>query len=185
MTQTILADKTATAIPAGEWEIDPVWSALEFDVRKLGLVAIKGRVPGFTGVVIGGSNPSITGTVDATTITTFDETRDGHLQSPDFFDTQRHQELRFQSTSVEQDGDQLVVRGELTIKGVTQPVELRGSYAGSDNDPWGNERIGLELAGTVDRTSFGLEWNAPLPGGGFLLPNEVTLHATFAAIRRS
>jgi polyisoprenoid-binding protein YceI len=68
---------------------------------------------------------------------------------------------------------------------VTQPVELRGSYAGSDNDPWGSERIGLELTGTVDRTSFGREWNAPLPGGRFLLPNEVTLHASFAAIRRS
>lgn len=185
MTQTILADEAATGIPSGEWEIDPVWSALEFEVRKLGLVAIKGRVPGFTGNIVGGSSPSITGVVDATTITTFDETRDGHLQSPDFFDTQRHPELRFQSTSVEQDGDQLLVRGELTIKGVTRPVELRGSYAGWDNDPWGNERIGLELTATVDRTSFGLEWNAPLPGGGFLLPNEVALHATFAAIRRS
>jgi polyisoprenoid-binding protein YceI len=185
MTAAIVAEQTATVLPAGEWEIDPVWSALEFEVRKLGLVAIKGRVPGFTGTIAGGESPSIAGTVDATSITTFDETRDGHLQSPDFFDTQRYPQLGFESTSVESAGDGLVVRGDLTIKGTTRPVELRGTYAGRDQDPWGNERIGLELAGTVDRTAFGLNWNAPLPGGGDLLPNEVVLKATFAAIRRS
>ncbi len=185
MTAAIVADRPATGIPAGEWEIDPVWSALEFEVRKLGLVAIKGRVPGFTGRIVGGTQPTISGTVDATSVTTFDETRDGHLQAPDFFDTQRYPELHFESTSVESDGAGLVVRGELTIKGVTRPVELRGSYAGSDQDPWGNERIGLELEGTIDRTEFGLDWNAPLPGGGFLLPSEVLLKATFAAIRKS
>jgi polyisoprenoid-binding protein YceI len=185
MTAAMVADAQAQRIPAGQWEIDPVWSALEFEVRKLGLVAIKGRVPGFTGTIVGGDEPSVSGKVDATSITTFDETRDGHLQSPDFFDTQRHPELRFGSTSVEQDGDDVVVHGDLTIRGVTRPVELRGSYAGHDNDPWGNERIGLELVGTIDRTDFGLEWNAPLPGGGFLLPNEVVLKASFAAVRKS
>lgn len=181
----IVAQETTTQIPAGEWEIDPVWSALEFEIRKLGLVAIKGRVPGFTGSIVGGEKPTLTGTVDATSVTTFDETRDGHLQSPDFFDTQRYPELRFESTSVESNGEELVARGNLTIKGVSKPIELRGSYEGSDQDPWGNERIGLELAGTVDRTEFGLDWNAPLPGGGFLLPNEVVLKATFAAVRKS
>ena len=180
-----LAQEQVIGIPTGEWTIDPVWSALEFDVRKLGLVTIKGRVPGFTGTIVGGESPAISGTVDATSITTFDETRDGHLQSPDFFDTQRHPELRFESTSVESDGAELVVHGGLTIKGTTKPVELRGTYAGPDDDPWGNERIGLELAGTVDRTDFGLDWNAPLPGGGFLLPKEVVLKATFAAVRTS
>jgi polyisoprenoid-binding protein YceI len=185
MTAAMVADAQAQRIPAGQWEIDPVWSALEFEVRKLGLVAIKGRVPGFTGTIVGGDEPSVSGKVDATSITTFDETRDGHLQSPDFFDTQRHPELRFGSTSVEQDGDDVVVHGDLTIRGVTRPVELRGSYAGHDNDPWGNERIGLELVGTIDRTDFGLEWNAPLPGGGFLLPNDVVLKASFAAVRKS
>ncbi len=184
MTQTMVADTAVAEIPSGEWALDPVWSALEFEVRKLGLVGIKGRAPGFTGRIVGGETPSIEGTVDARTITTFDETRDGHLQSPDFFDTERYPELRFESTSVERDGPELVVHGDLTIRGVTHAVELRGSYAGADEDPWGNERIGLELSGTIDRTAFGLRWNAPLPGGGFLLPNEVVLRATFAAIRK-
>ena len=185
MTEAMLAHPPVTEIPAGEWEIDPVWSALEFEVRKLGLVSIKGRVTGFTGQIVGGDTPSISGVVDATSITTFDETRDGHLQSPDFFDTQRFPELRFESSSVKSDGDQLVVQGSLTIRGVTRRVELRGTYGGSDHDLSGNERLALELAGTVDRTDFGLNWNAPLPGGGLLLPNEVVLRATFAAIRKS
>lgn len=180
---SIVAQSSVTEIPTGTWAIDPVWSALEFEVRKLGLVTVKGRVLGFTGTIRGGDAPAIEGAVDASTITTFDADRDGHMQSPDFFDTARHPELRFASTSFEADGDELVVTGDLTIKGVTKPVELRGSYGGTGVDPLGNDRIGIELEGTVDRRDFGLDWNLPLPAGGFLLPNEVTLKATFAAVR--
>ena len=75
------------------------------------------------------------------------------------------------------------ITGDLTIKGTTKPVELRGTYLGTGADPYGNDRIGLELETTVDRTDFGLNWNAPLPAGGFLLPNDVKLRATFAAVR--
>jgi len=180
---SILAETSATVIPSGTWSIDPSWSSLEFEVRKLGLVTIKGRVPGFSGTARGGEGAAIEGAVDATSITTFDADRDAHIQSPEFFDTQRHPELTFASTSVTADGSELVVKGDLTIKGIAKPVELRGDLVGPANDPWGNERIGLELMGTVDRTDFGLEWNAPLPGGGFLLPNEVVLKAYFAATR--
>ena len=179
---SILAESSATVIPAGTWTIDPSWSSLEFEVRKLGLVSVKGRVPGFSGT-ISGEEGSIAGVVDATSITTFDTDRDAHLQSPEFFDAQRHPELRFESASVEAQGDELVVTGGLTIKGVTKPVVLRGSLVGPANDPWGNERIGIELVGAIDRTDFDLTWNAPLPGGGFLLPNDVVLKAYFAAVR--
>ena len=180
---SMVADRAAAEIPAGEWSIDPVWSALEFEVRKVGLVAIKGRALGLGGTIRGGEQPSVEGWVDVSSITSFDETRDAHLQSPDFFDAQRYPELRFSSTSVETDGQSLVVRGELTIKGRTRPVELTGRFLGSAVDAYGNERVALELAGTIDRTEFGLTWNAPLPTGGFLLPNEVTLKATFAGVR--
>ena len=180
---SIIAETSATQIPTGVWSIDPAWSALEFEVRKVGLIPIKGRVPGFTGTIEGGDGAAIEGTVDATSITTFDETRDGHLQSPDFFDTQRFPELTFRSTHVSLEGDTVVVHGDLTIKGTTKPVELTGRFLGTGQDPAGNERIALELEGTIDRTEFGLQWNAPLPGGGLLLPNDVTLRATFAAVR--
>jgi polyisoprenoid-binding protein YceI len=182
---SIVADRTATVIPAGTWAIDPVWSSLEFEVRKIGLIPIKGRVPGFSGTIEGGDSPSIAGTVEAASITTFDETRDAHLRSPDFFDVERFPELRFESTGIAVQDGRLVVTGDLTIKGTTRPVELHGAYLGAGTDPYGNERIGLELEGTVDRTEFGLKWNAPLPGGGFLLPNEVTLKAVFTGVRQA
>jgi polyisoprenoid-binding protein YceI len=179
---SIVAD-TSVAIPTGTWTIDPVWSSLEFEVKKLGLMTVKGRIPGFTGTIRGGEKPSIEGSVDVSTITTFDETRDGHLQSPDFFDVARYPTLRFESTNIELLGDELLVEGELTIRGVTKHVDLRGSYVGVAVDPVGNDRIGLELSTTVDRTEFGLEWNLPLPSGGLLLPNEVVLRASFAAVK--
>ncbi len=182
---SILADSPVTVIPKGTWSIDPVWSTLEFEVRKIGLIPIKGRVPGFAGTIQGGQSPSISGTVDASSITTFDETRDGHLQSPEFFDVVRYPELRFDSTDIGLEDGHVVVRGNLTIKGATKPVELRGTYLGAGADAYGNDRIGLELEATVDRTDFGLNWNAPLPGGGFLLPNEVALRAIFAAVRQA
>ncbi len=180
---TIVADTSATVIPTGTWSIDPVWSSLEFEIKKLGLMTVKGRIPGFSGTIEGGDAPSITGSVDASTITTFDETRDGHLQSPEFFDTERYPELRFASTAVASKGDELIVEGDLTIKDVTKPIELTGSFVGAGVDPYGNDRIGIELAGAVDRTDFGLNWNAPLPGGDFLLPNEVVLRANLAAVK--
>lgn len=180
---TIVADTSATVIPTGTWSIDPVWSSLEFEIKKLSLMTVKGRIPGFSGTIEGGDAPSITGSVDASTITTFDETRDGHLQSPEFFDTERYPELRFASTAVATKGDELIVEGDLTIKDVTKPIELTGSFVGAGVDPYGNDRIGIELAGAVDRTDFGLNWNAPLPGGDFLLPNEVVLRANLAAVK--
>ena len=182
---SIVADRTASVIPTGTWAIDPVWSSLEFEVRKIGLIPIKGRVPGFSGTIQGGDAPTIEGTVQTASITTFDETRDAHLQSPDFFDAERYPELHFESTAVEIQAGQLVVTGDLTIMGTTRPVELRGAYLGAGADPYGNDRIGLELEGTVDRTEFGLNWNAPLPGGGFLLPNEVALKAVFTGVRKA
>jgi len=182
---SILAESQAVVIPTGTWSIDPVWSTLEFEVRKIGLFPIKGRVPGFSGTIRGGTSPAIEGTVQVASITTFDGTRDAHLQSPDFFDAERYPELRFEASSVEVDGNDLVGTGNLTIKGETRPVELRGAFLGAGADPYGNDRIGLELETTIDRTHFGLNWNAPLPGGGFLLPNDVVLRATFAAVREA
>jgi len=177
-----VAEQT-TAVPTGTWSIDPAHSSVEFQVKHLGIATVKGRAPVVRGTIEGGDTPTIEGTVDVTSFTTFDETRDGHLQSPDFFDAERYPELRFESTEVDARGEELLVTGDLTIKGVTKPVELRGTFAGSGVDPWGNERIGLDLEGTIDRTEWGVSWNAPLPGGGFLLPDNVRLAASFSAVK--
>jgi polyisoprenoid-binding protein YceI len=180
---SILADTSATVIPTGTWAIDPAHSAVEFHIKHLGLATVKGRAPVVSGAIEGGEEPSIQGTVAVASITTFDENRDGHLQSPDFFDVERYPELSFESTEIEFRGDDLRVEGELTVRGITKPVTLRGTFAGSGVDPWGNDRVGIDLEGTIDRTDWGLHWNAPLPGGGFLLPNDVKLTATFSAVR--
>lgn len=180
---SILAHDQVKVIPVGTWSIDPSHSTVEFQVKHLGLATVKGRAPVVSGTIEGGSSASISGTVDVTSLTTFDETRDEHLQSPDFFDAARHPELSFESTDVRLDGDELVAEGALTIKGISRPITLRGALAGTDTDPWGNERIGLDLTTTIDRTAWGLTWNAPLPGGGLLLPDTVTLAASFSAVK--
>jgi polyisoprenoid-binding protein YceI len=93
--------------------------------------------------------------------------------------------VRFVSTAVEADGDELVIRAELTIKGTTEPVELRGRLTGTGVDPWGGERLGIELAGAIDRNRYGVSWNAPLPGGGFLVDDAVQLAASLSAVKAS
>ena len=180
---SILAESSTTVIPSGTWSIDPVWSALEFEVKKLGLVTVKGRVPGFSGTIQGGETPTISGAVDVSTH--HDLRRDPRRARPvaGFFDTERYPELRFESTAVELAGDELVVEGELTIKDVTKPVELTGSYVGTGIDPYGNDRIGHRARRSRRPHRLRPQWNAPLPGGGFLLPNEVVLKANFAAVR--
>jgi polyisoprenoid-binding protein YceI len=182
---SILAEPSATTIPSGRWSIDPSHSTVEFKIKHLGLATVKGRAPVVSGTIVGGGHPSVVGTVDVASMTTFDETRDEHLRSPDFFDWSRHPELTFESTEIRQDGDELVASGLLTIKGVSKPVTLRGELVGTETDPWGNDRIGVDLATTIDRTQWGLTWNAPLPGGGFLLPDTVTLAASFSAVKAS
>jgi polyisoprenoid-binding protein YceI len=179
----IVAENAQKAIPAGTWSIDPVHSSVEFHVTHAGIATVKGRALVLEGTIRGGDEPAIEGTVDATSLTTFDETRDAHLRTPDFFDAERYPELRFVSTRVESRDGALVVEGNLTIRGVTRPVTLRGAFRGATEDAYGNERVGLDLEGSVDRQQFGVSWNAPLPGGGFLLPDEIPLFASFSAVK--
>jgi polyisoprenoid-binding protein YceI len=183
MTITALPTVAATGLPAGTWRIDPAHSTVEFSVAHLGISTVKGRAPDVSGSITGGELASIVGLVGAESITTHDATRDEHLRSPEFFDADRHPELRFTSNSIERKGDALTVTGELTIKGVTRPAVLHGTFTGQAFDPWGNERLGLELEGEIDRTAYHLRWNAPLPGGGFLLGDTVRLSASFSAVK--
>jgi polyisoprenoid-binding protein YceI len=180
---TVTAAPGTAVLPAGTWTIDAAHSSVEFAVRHLGITTVKGRASRVDGTIVGGAGAAVAGVVASESITTFDESRDVHLHSPEFFDTRRHPELRFESTEVETDGDEIVVRGLLTIKGTTRPIELRGTVAGPETDPWGNDRIGVDLAAAIDRTQFGLRWNAPLPGGGFLLDDTVKLSASFSAVK--
>jgi polyisoprenoid-binding protein YceI len=177
-------ETTVKALPDGTFAVDPAHSTVGFEVKHLGIATVRGRFTVISGTLTGGEEPQLEGVVDLTSATTDEEQRDGHLASPDFFDVERFPQATFRSTSFEQLGDGAIrIVGDLTLKGVTREIELTGSVAGPATDPWGNERVGLELAGVVDRTNFGVDWNAPLPGGGFLLPDDVRIVIGVSAVK--
>jgi polyisoprenoid-binding protein YceI len=170
------ATQTQIAIPAGTWRSDPVHSHVAFAVKHMLVATFRGSFGGFEVTLDAASGePRLTGAVDVASVQVKDENLNGHLLAPDFFDAERHPEIRFASTGFRQDGDDLVVEGDLTIKGTTRQVEARGRISGPIEDPAGGERIGLELETSVDRTEFGLDWNAPLPQGGVAVEDDVTL----------
>ena len=161
-------------VPAGTWTSDPTHSSVEFAVRHNGLTPFRGGFDEFSARLEDGR---LVGSAKVESITTEDENLTGHLLSPEFFDAERHPELRFESKEIRVDGSKVDVDGELTLKGVTRPVELRGELAGPITDAYGGTRLGFDLETTVDRTEFGIDWNAPLPSGENLLANEVKLTA--------
>jgi polyisoprenoid-binding protein YceI len=179
------ATQSVTSIPQGTWNIDPAHSSVEFAVKHMGIATVRGQATKFEGTIdSSGDEAGLKGTVDVASITTHDEQRDQHLGSPDFFDTARFPQIAFSADRIELSDDGSVrIPGQITLKGVTKPIELTGSYTGTGTDPWGNERVGLEVSTTIDRREFGLEWNQPLPGGGLLVSNDVTLLLSASAVK--
>jgi len=162
----------ATAVPAGTWTADKVHSTIGFEVEHM-VSTFRGDFEDYDAQLVDGK---LTGTVAVPSVKVYDENLEAHLQSPDFFDAQLHPELRFESRELAIDDDgNVTVEGDLTIKGVTKAITAGGRYVHVEADMGGGERIGLGLETTVDRREFGLEWNAPLPKGGFVLGNDVTL----------
>jgi polyisoprenoid-binding protein YceI len=169
----------AATISAGTWRSDPVHSTVGFEVKYLGAAKFRGEVSEFDGaLVVGDSGTELAGSGRVASLRTKDENLDAHLQSPDFFDAERHPDIAFRSTNVTfgDDGD-VAIDGELSIKGITKPVTLEGTYSGPVIGLGGDEKLALDVATTIDRTDFGVSWNAPLPGGGLTLANDVALKA--------
>jgi polyisoprenoid-binding protein YceI len=176
---------TTTSIPAGTYTIDPSHSSIEFTVKHMGLATVRGQFTEFEGSIESdGERASVTGTVQASSVTTHNQQRDEHLVTNDFFGVEDNPQISFQADSIELDEDGSVrIPGQITIKGVTRDIELTGDYAGGGMDPWGNERVGLDVSAKIDRRDFGLEWNQPLAGGGLLVSNNVTLLLSASAVK--
>jgi polyisoprenoid-binding protein YceI len=170
---------TEQAVPTGTWTLDKVHSSVGYAVRHSGVSLFKGEVKDFDASFVDGT---LRGSADVSTITVDDENLQAHLLSPDFFDVQRTPRVSFESTSIRRDGDELTVDGELEIRGVARPVTLTGTIAGPVEGPAG-EKLGISLEAVIDRTTFGITWNMELPGGGFILDNEVTLTANLELAR--
>jgi polyisoprenoid-binding protein YceI len=176
-----------TQIPAGTYTVDKVHSHVGFAVKHMVVATFRGEFKDYDVTLVSdGENVKLEGVVPVTSISVDDENLQGHLLSPEFFDAERYPELRFVSADVRiGDDGELVVDGELTIKGHTQAVEGRGTITGPVTDIAGNEKIGLELETIIDRTAFGLNWNAPLPKGGVALANDVKLTIALELVKQA
>ncbi len=176
MSATDLTATSTTGLPLGTWKLDPTHSSASFAVKHMGVATFRGRFEKLDATLtVDESSAELIGTVDASSIVVKDENLQGHLGSPDFFDVERYPEIAFRSTSLRREGDDVIVDGELTIKGNTRDVEARGEIAGPAVTLGDVTKVGLTLETMVDRTEFGLNWNAPLPKGGFAVANDVKL----------
>lgn len=172
-------------IETGTWASDPVHSSIGFAVRHLGIATFRGDFKTYEAELdTTGDEPRFTGRVQVASIAVDDENLAAHLQAPDFFDVERHPELTFVSTSFRREGDILEVEGDLTVKGVTKRVVTKGEITETTEDAYGNERVGVSLSTKIDRTEYGLDWNADLPKGGKVLANDVTLVVDLSLVKR-
>jgi polyisoprenoid-binding protein YceI len=179
-----------TSIPgylAGTWDIDASHSDVSFTVRHMMVSKVRGRFGKFSGEIVTGENladSSVTATIDATSIDTNNEQRDGHIRSADFFDVESHPEWTFRSTALRVDGEDLALDGELTIKGVTRPVTLALEINGFGPDAWGGTRAGFSASTTIDRNDFGVDIKMPLDGGGVVVSDKVQIHLEVEGVLR-
>lgn len=168
--------ESTTGLPVGTWRLDPTHSTVSFAVKHMVVATFRARFEQFdASLTVDQDDAQLLGIVQAGSLRVKDENFQAHLGSPDFFDLERHPEIRFVSTDIRRNGDELVVDGELTIKDQTHRVEARGVVSGPAVTLGDVTKLGIALETVVDRTQFGLKWNAPLPKGGFAVANEVTL----------
>jgi polyisoprenoid-binding protein YceI len=181
-----VTDTTPVGIPAGTYALDPAHTRLGFGVRHM-LTTVHGQFATFAGTItLAGGDLARAGaelTIEAGGITTGHPDRDAHLRSADFFDVDRYPTITFRSTSVRHEsGDRFTATGDLTIKDITRPVDLRMTLLGTAVDPYGQVRLGLTGTGTLSRGQFGLTWNVALDTGGFVVGDRVDLELDASAV---
>jgi polyisoprenoid-binding protein YceI len=165
-----------TELPVGSWQADTLHSCVGFAVRHNLISNFRGRFEDYDAslTVDANGHPTLTGTVNASSIAVKDETLAAHLAAPDFFHTERYPVLRFHSTDIRRDNQNLQVDGELTIKGRSHNVNAKGTITDVVDEPFPGTRLAIELETTIDRRDYGLDWNMPMPRGGLHLSNDVT-----------
>lgn len=176
----------AGAATAATYTIDATHSSVGFKVRHMMVSKVAGSFGEFSGTVeyVEGQTGqwSASAVIATASVNTNDAKRDGHLSGADFFDAAKYPEITFVSKGVRQEGDGLVLVGDLTMHGATKPVELELEFNGAMTDPWGNDRIGFSAKGVLDRRDFGISYNTVLDKGGVAVGNEVDLLLEIEAI---
>ncbi len=178
---------TTAPLATGTWNIDASHSTVGFVVRHMGFSKARGGFNSFEGsIVVADDLASSTAdvTIDASSFDSRDEGRDAHVKSGDFLDVDNHPNLTFRATDVRHvEGNEYVVTGDLTIRGVTRSVDLATEYLGTDTDPFGNVKAGFEATTEINREDFGLTWNAALESGGVLVGKKVQIVAEVQAVK--
>ena len=173
---------------SGTYTIDPTHSEIGFSVRHAMVTTVRGQFAEYDGKLqLDGANPAASTaevTIKVVSIDTNQEQRDGHLRTGDFFDAESHPEITFTSTAAEQvDAETYRLTGDLTIKGIAKPVSIDFTFNGAAKDLYGNERVGFEGSTTINRTDWGLSYNAALETGGVLIGEKVKLSFDISAIK--
>jgi polyisoprenoid-binding protein YceI len=180
--------RTTPFIAAGTWSVDPAHSNAEFSVKHMGIANVRGQFTEFEGTLEVGEDLASSrarGTVKVSSIDTNEEQRDKHLRSADFFDVERYPEITYESTRVEPiDEESSHVYGNLTMHGITREVKLDVVLQGTDTDPWGMERAGLEAVGTLNRSDFDMKFNQALGSGNVLVGDKVRISLDISAVKQ-
>jgi polyisoprenoid-binding protein YceI len=189
MTQ-LQTDRGMVRVPTGTWDVDPTHSSVAFEVKHMMIATVRGHFGEFGGTIEAApydpANSRVEGWAKMASIDTGNADRDAHLRSPDFFDTERYPEARFVSTRIQHiEGGTYRLFGTLTLKDVTREVNFEASITGVGDDPWGNQRVGIEARGKVNRTDFGLTWQQKLAAGGMLVGEEVKVLLDVSAVKRA
>jgi polyisoprenoid-binding protein YceI len=167
------------------WNLDPSHANVDFSVKHMAISTVRGSFKLFSAsgeTNAAGVPTKLSMELDAASVNTNSEQRDGHLRSPDFFDVANHPKITFTSTKVSGTPSDLTIVGDLTIRGVTKSVTLTGDMSSPIKDPWGNQRTSLAVSGKIKRSEFGLTWNQALEMGGVLVSDEVKLEIEAQAV---
>jgi polyisoprenoid-binding protein YceI len=186
-TQTQPTAATAVPLPTGTWTVDPVHSSIEFHVKHLGIATVKGQFTDFEGTLdVDSAGARARGSVEVASVDTREPQRDEHLRSADFFEADRFPRIAFVSTAIRplQD-EEFEIDADLTIHGVTRPVTLKATLEGSETDPQGNERIGVSATAQIDRSDFGMRFNAALGSGNLVVSDKVKILVEVSAVKQS
>lgn len=179
----------ATTPETTTWQLDPAHSSIEFAVKHLMIVTVKGSFAGIEASIVGDEGTpdraTVNVTIDAATITTKNDQRDAHLRSADFFDVEKFPELTFVGKRIVGDSfGEFKLVGDLTIRGVTKEITLDATFEGRAKDPWGGTRLGYSATGKIRRSEFGLTWNQVLEAGGVAVSDEVKISVEAQLVRQ-
>jgi polyisoprenoid-binding protein YceI len=177
----------ATDLSAGTWTIDPAHSSIGFSVRHLVVSKVRGNFGTFSGAIVVAEDgtPSVSAEIAVDSLNTGNEQRDGHIKSADFFDAENHPTASFVSTGVRADGDDYVLAGDFTLKGVTKPIELKLEFNGVNPGMGHGEVAGFEASVVLNRKDFGIDIDMPLETGGAVVGDKVTITLAIEALKQA